>query len=396
MTDLADALNVRGMNLLDHGQIEEAFLLFERNSRAFPRDYRGFNNAGLVEFKRGKLRDAEYWHTQAWRRAEAAEVANNLGVTLTALGQWGNAEKWLHKAVTIDPELAQAWHALASIQLSDGRWTEGWANNRWRKTATPGYRAAPWPDGTEELSLLILRDFGIGDELFFLRWYADCQKRMHSVTYAPDLRLIPMLKRAGIDAVEGHPQTDLFCASVDVPFLLGMKTGDPVPPTIKLVPDQRRVNKWRARLEKMGPRPWVGVTWRSGTRNKASLFKEAPLPLLAAALSDFKGTVITIQRMEPELAPWSEIFEPDVSDIEEMLAVMALLDDYVCTSNTNLHMRHALGLSSRVLVPNPPDWRWFRSGDESAWFPGDTVYRQRPTGDWRTALDQLTRDMRHG
>ena len=59
-----------------------------------------------------------------------------------------------------------------------------------------------------------------------------------------------------------------------------------------------------------------------------------------------------------------------------MLALLALLDDYVGVSNTNMHLRAGVNRTAKVLVPAPPEWRWMAEGKESPWFPGFTVYRQ--------------------
>ncbi len=76
-----------------------------------------------------------------------------------------------------------------------------------------------------------------------------------------------------------------------------------------------------------------------------------------------------------------------------MLALLALLDDYVTVSNTNVHLRAGAGRTSRVLVPNPPEYRWMAEGDESPWFQGSTVYRQRLDGDWGAAFQALSKDL---
>ena len=67
-------------------------------------------------------------------------------------------------------------------------------------------------------------------------------------------------------------------------------------------------------------------------------------------------------------------------DLEDMLALLSFMDDYVCVSNTNFHLRAVRGRVGRVLVPNPPEFRWMAEGEESPWFPGCKVYRQRLTG----------------
>jgi hypothetical protein len=80
-------------------------------------------------------------------------------------------------------------------------------------------------------------------------------------------------------------------------------------------------------------------------------------------------------------------------DLPQVLAVLAALDDYVTVSNTNVHLRAALGRTARVLVPNPPEWRWMRAEGGSPWFPGFSVYRQPASRDWSAALAKLRSDL---
>ena len=75
-----------------------------------------------------------------------------------------------------------------------------------------------------------------------------------------------------------------------------------------------------------------------------------------------------------------------------MLALLALIDDYVGVSNTNMHLRAAAGKTARVLVPCPAEWRWMASGS-SPWFPGFGIYRQALNGRWEDALTALRRDI---
>ena len=115
------------------------------------------------------------------------------------------------------------------------------------------------------------------------------------------------------------------------------------------------------------------------------------------------GTFIAVQRnpQPGEIESLSSEFGQPVhdfselnEDLEGMLALMSLLDDYIGVSNTNTHLRAGVGKTGRVLVPNPPDWRWMMNhGRTSPWFPGFTVYRQSLNGDWDTALADLKRDL---
>ena len=79
-------------------------------------------------------------------------------------------------------------------------------------------------------------------------------------------------------------------------------------------------------------------------------------------------------------------------DLESMLALLALLDDYVGVSNTNTQLRAGVGKTARVLVTAPPDWRWMAEGNESPWFPGFRAYRQGNDGGWDEAFQELAHD----
>ena len=72
-----------------------------------------------------------------------------------------------------------------------------------------------------------------------------------------------------------------------------------------------------------------------------------------------------------------------------MTALLAVLDDYVGVSNTNMHLRAGIGLPAKVLVPYPPEFRWMAAGERSPWFPGRGVFRQRADRSWDDALARL-------
>ena len=76
-----------------------------------------------------------------------------------------------------------------------------------------------------------------------------------------------------------------------------------------------------------------------------------------------------------------------------MAKLLASLDEYITVSNTNVHLRAAVGRTSRVLVPSPPEWCWMDVGSESPWYPGTALYRQSKSGDWTESIRQLKKDL---
>jgi hypothetical protein len=132
------------------------------------------------------------------------------------------------------------------------------------------------------------------------------------------------------------------------------------------------------------------------------LFKEIGAEALAGALRRAPGTLVSLQRLPAageteKLAAVVGRPVHDLSvvndDLESMLALLAVLDEYVAVSNTNVHLRTGVGRTSRVLVQFPPEWRWMAGGDESPWFPGCRVYRQTVEDSWNGALAELAADL---
>jgi hypothetical protein len=181
-----------------------------------------------------------------------------------------------------------------------------------------------------------------------------------------------------------------------------------LPAPFPLAPLPDRVSELGKRLSALGPPPYLALTWRGGTPLELQrgsiwyLYKQVPLQQLAEAMRGIQATFLAIQRgTQPgEIESLSASLGAPVhdltglnEDLEDMLALLALLDDYVGVSNTNMHLRAAAGKTARVLVPRPAEWRWMAVGYESPWFPGFRVYRQDPDGDWSAALSRLQADL---
>jgi len=184
---------------------------------------------------------------------------------------------------------------------------------------------------------------------------------------------------------------------------------DPLPAaSLRLPPLPEALARMHARLQALGPPPYVGLTWRAGTAARDQqgadwvLSKEIALPTLGAALRGAPGTLIALQRHPAagEIETLAQASGRPIADctavneeLEDMLALLALIDDYIGVSNTNMHLRAAVGRRARVLVPNPAEWRWMQWGQRSPWFPDFSLYRQSLDGSWSGALAQLTADL---
>jgi Flp pilus assembly protein TadD len=338
------------------------------------------------------------------------------GVVLSRLERHDEALASFEEALRHDPDNADATMWNSVLNLSLGRFSAGWpayrARQSMRSAVAPnslaasgrGYHDTLLPADLSGATILVDRDQGLGDELFFLRFLKTLKDRGAIVTYRPDDRLGAMLRRSDIaDTVTADPgpsgSYDYFISVCDLPWLTGAGREESTLPSIALSPFPDRTAKLSARLAAFGDGPYVGVTWRAGTvGNNRFLHKEVPAERLARAVAGTDGTIVVLQRnpADGEVEAFSRTVGRKVldlsnlnADLEEMLGLCALLDVYVGVSNTNIHLRESCGLPSHVMVPYPPEFRWMAAGHESPWFPVSNLYRQSPDADWEAAMSRL-------
>jgi hypothetical protein len=187
----------------------------------------------------------------------------------------------------------------------------------------------------------------------------------------------------------------------DLPWLLDMKAASDAPPPLALTPRPERLARLDETLLALGPRPWIALTWRGGVESQGpsrSQLKEVDPATLGDAIRGHAGTWISAQRhpragererLAAALGAPVHDFSAANEDLEEMLALLALVDGYLGVSNANSHLRAGLGKPMQVLVAHPPEWRWGIQGDRSPWFPAAKAHRQRLDGGWSDALATL-------
>ncbi len=267
-----------------------------------------------------------------------------------------------------------------------------------------GRPTEPLPGDLAGKRALLIGEQGLGDQIFFLRFAAALKARGAEVLARVDPKIaeiiapVPFIDRVlAPNDKPGHYEFALTLG--DLPYLSG--PGDP-PPPVAMMADGGRASAMAARIGAFGPPPYIGVTWRAGINDARRLYKEAPMDVIARALSSTEATVIALQRHpEPgEIEGFADALGRQLFDLTslngelaDMLALLALIDDYVGVSNTNMHIRAGTGRRARVLVPHPPEFRWMAKGETSLWFPGVTVYRQRRDAGWADAAEALARDL---
>jgi tetratricopeptide (TPR) repeat protein len=406
---------VAGVALRTLERIEESRAALERAALLDPRDYAPQFELGVLCEGMGQVQAAaEHFQRAAALRPQFAPARY---AALRALGRlavrragYARAAELFAEALAMAPDDPDLPLFLAQVLLLLGRFDEAWVPYAMRDSrrafeaqAAAAGRPYRVPDFAElaGADVTLVAEQGLGDSLFFLRYAPALKGLVRRIAFAGEPRLAPILARTGLfDAFVDQPEaSEVPLLVADLPRVLG-PDANVYAASLSAAPTEEHVREWRARLEAAGPRPWLAVTWRAGTRPEVvrqALSKNVPVPQLFAALAEWPGTVFALQRgveIGELAAARAALGRPvhDLSrvgaDLEDVLAIVACVDRHVGVSSTNMHLAALAGATADVLVPFPPEWRWRPEGN-SPWFPGFRVHRQAPDGDWSRALARV-------
>ncbi len=382
-----------------------------RSALSFKPDYpSALNYLGMVSQERDRIDDAVAFYLRALTiDPEYAEAHNNLGFAMRRLGRLDEAVARYGLALVFKPDFPQAAMNRALVELARGELDLGWSDYRSRPLVRRDSVPVPLAQLPADLhgrTFVLMKEQGLGAELFFLRFAPLLKARgaefviEASPKIASILRRIEGFNQIVFDGVAPPDGEKVFQG--DLPYLLGGGDSGSLPPPLKLRPLPERLDHWRRRLDSVGPRPHIAVTWRGGVKGPGKLFKQAPLDRMADVLANVAGSVIALQRqprpgevaeMENRLGRELGDLTGANEDIEDVLALLALIDTYVTVSNTNVHLRAGVSVACHVLVPHPSEFRWRVEGERTPWFRDFHVYRQRADGNWDGAIAALRRDL---
>lgn len=432
--------------VMDLGRFDEAETIARELLKRMPEWVMAYAALGAALGHQGRLLEARECQERAIAIApDDRKTLESYAATLIETGRPLEGLRCFSRALAMGGDDEAIRQIRGTALLAHGALQDGWIDYQVRPAALRFREKYPdldlayrLPRDLEGRHVCVLREQGLGDEIFFLRYASVLANRGARVTYRASNKIAPLLERtqfisALVEEMSPLPPADFNILIGDLPHALCVleaspiedrPTGasamlpeiaaricifwPPVPPTIQLEPLALRAAEIRERLSTLGPPPYIGVTWRAGTAPEEqtsitwALYKTVPLGDLAATLRNTEATVLALQRKPGagEIAAFQAALGRQVhdltafnEDLEGMLALLALIDDYVTVSNTNVHLRAAVGKTARVLVPAPAEWRWRQSGAESQWFPGSPVYRQSLQGDWAPALAALRRDL---
>jgi len=403
------------------GRVSQAMVDYEKVMELEPGNQSVLLNLGILYTQKKRFVEAEALFSKAQvYNPESLDVKKAMASLNQLNGNLDLCARQFMQIFQNDPKDLDSAQNAAMALLALGDFKNGWDYYRLRASVFKSGQTVQ-PDvgpgfSFHGKSVCILREQGLGDELFFMRFAPQLISVGASrVFYQSDSKIQSVLKRAlpqvEIDTDFAHKHFDIRVSLGDLPYLLFQQNLAKTPESLRVKPLSDFVERVLKRWPQIADGSWIGLTWRAGGQPAGGdqktrwLEKEIPVEYIRNLIVSLKRPVLILQRnpdpkelsilqkqCEKEGLPFLDL-SPVNEDIELMLAVLSLVQDYVCVSNTNVHLREMLGRPTHVLVPFPPEFRYQVASHTSPWFSSVKVYRQEVLGSWFEACEQLKENL---
>lgn len=375
----------------------------------------------LIFFEEALRLDPDYtkaWHNRAFAKSDLGDIESALADCDEAL-----------KRPALSQDLAIMKFGRALMLLALGRLEEGWkayesrflselpeaphfyvGGNRWAGQDLKGKR------------VLIIAEQGLGDEVIFASLLPDILETLGpdgSVTLAVERRLVPLFQRSypnievlphrtvsyegrvwrAVPDIGDWSRFDYWTALGEfLPSLRGSIEDFPNAANPFLTPDPERVAHWKAELAKLGPKPKVGLLWKSLVLTGERARQFSPFHLWEPVLKTEGVTFINLQYGDcaAELALAKDEFGVEIwqppgidlkQDLDDVMALCAAVDLTIGYSNATMNLAGASGAPIWMIAPARA---WTKLGtDRYPWYPQAKVFAPPNFSDWEPVMAEV-------
>jgi hypothetical protein len=314
------------------------------------------------------------------------------------------AEQYFRRLCAARPHDPAAHFNLGVTLLRAGRLREGFREYEWRwqvaqfapqrrEFSQPLWRGEP-PAGRR---ILLWGEQGAGDGIQFVR-YAPLVRAAGGEVI---LEVLPHLERLTGWMEGGYPvvnalttgvEFDVHCPLMSLPERFGTESDSVPPPARFLVPAPARA-KWAARLRT--GRRGVGLVWAANPSYLNNSARSVP----AGQFAPF-GRLPGIQcwglQVGPAAADTPEgvvNLADELVDFAETAAVISELALVITVDTAVAHLAGSLGKPVWLLLMYASDWRWMLDREDTPWYAGTRLFRQRSPGEWGEVVDRVVREL---
>lgn len=329
-----------------------------------------------------------------------------LGLGAFRRGRHAEALEHFERALQAAPQERAAHWNCACTYLLTGHWEAGWREFEHRPgdripLPQPVWNGSPQPDRT----VVVSYEQGYGDTLQFVRYLPLVRERVGRVVLMAQAPLGRLLDGAADLVVsDEHDHHHVLAADLQIPMLslprIFGTTPATVPAAIPYVrPPAEDVARWGERL-RGDPRRKVGLAWAGNPAHAHDAARSCRFEDLAPLLAAEDVTFYSLQHGQAVPAP---LVATAFRDFADTAGLVAHLDLVIAVDTAVAHLAGAMGKpvwSLHATHPEWLEWRWLLDRDDTPWYPGMRLFRQKTPGDWTEVVarvaDALSRSVPAG
>lgn len=344
----------------------------------------------------------------AWQKAlqlsgETPQLCHNFSGLYADRGSPQMALAWIEKGLKLEPDNVDIRWSKALALLSLKQWEEGWKEYESRQglstwDSRPSIDVPMW-DGSYVDSLYIHGEQGVGDEVMFASCLPFVKAKHITLEVNPKVATLMQKSFPYLDVVtkETHGNYD---AKIPIGSLVGRYGFNTEP---YLNPDPWRVKFYRDELQKLGPGPYVAVTWVGGVKQTRSEDRSILLKDLQPILDRF--TCVSAQHQRDDSPHIQEALESDRiaanlpkindestgKDLHEQAALFRAVDAVVTVQQTAVHVAGGVGAKTYALIGSRPHWRYGVEGDSLPFYSSVKLFRRKD--DWDAVVQKVLNEL---
>ncbi|OAJ59528.1 hypothetical protein A6V36_24760 [Paraburkholderia ginsengiterrae] len=317
------------------------------------------------------------------------------------------------EAVRLAPDDQVMQCQLASLELSQGDYKNGWARRNVTYTTQLARSTLVFPgfpmwhgEPVAGCRFLLVGEQGRGDEIQFIRfaeWLYERGAIVDVLVSQPVAKIAGSM--TGVRSVftrtppgpydywshmlrmPEHMKLDLPMLPIKMPYISA---------------SPRHVDQWRTRVDAVSPlatrrkNARIGLVWAGGPHTALDRFRSISLEALNPLLSHPETTWFSVQKGEHERDSdaLSDQFDlhtlgPAIEDFTDTLAILETLDLLITVDTAAAHLAGAANLPVWVLLPAYAELRWLTDRADSPWYPSMRLFRQRWLGEWAPVIAEV-------
>jgi len=384
-----------GSVLLKNDRLGLAYNVYKQLSTLAPNRSEVWNNLGRCLQTKNRATEAHKYFRKALEiDPNSAAAMINLAVLDVNEGRPNEAIKRASKALLIDPKSAQARDVLAMAKFHIRDWSgwDDWIYSEGASRTLKQYRIPAEDEwmGEHGKTVVIYREQGLGDEIFFAACIQEAIEISKKVIIDCDKRLVNLFKRS-------FPKADVYGTGygkeLDWPHQYDIEASAPIgrlpmffrrkdddfPGTPYLKADPVKKVEMRKRLDKLGPGLKIGLAWTGGKRTDS--VTKADADYRSYEFKDWESLLnpnhhyvsLEYRDTNAPIHVWPEITQS--KDYDDTAALVDELDFIITVPTTVVHLAGALGKTCYCLTPEFPNWRFGLTGHEMLWHKSVTLFR---------------------